>query len=118
MVSLTVTLTDLRMYAHHGVFPQEGKVGNEFSVDISVTLPASEKLSEDSLDGTISYAELYDIVTLEMQTPRKLLETVAWSIRHRIIKKWKNVSGGEIRIGKTRPPIQGIIGEACVTIKW
>ena len=75
MKEFEISLADLHFHAHHGVFSQENKVGNDFSVTLTVRIPFSENVMDDDLSATISYAELYGIVEEEMNHPRKLLMT-------------------------------------------
>lgn len=111
-----ITLADLRFHSFHGVMPQETKVGNEFCVSVSVRIPYSPDILNDDLDATISYADIYEIVSAEIKTPKKLLETVAARIRHEILSRWSNICGGEITISKSTPPITGITGCAKVRL--
>lgn len=116
MSEFEITLADLAFHAHHGVMPQENKVGNEFIVSVSIRIPYSERILDDDLEATISYANLYEIIEAEMREPRKLLETVAATIASRIKSKWQEILGGSITICKTTPPITGITGNAKVTL--
>ncbi|MBD5357978.1 MAG: dihydroneopterin aldolase [Bacteroides sp.] len=116
MSEFEIILSDLRFYAFHGVMPQETKVGNEFSVTISLRIPYSSGILNDNLNATISYADVYEIVKYEMNTPRKLLETVAAHICKRITDRWSNVKSGNITICKSTPPIEGITGNAKITL--
>ena len=116
MKEFEISLADLHFHAHHGVFSQENKVGNDFSVTLTVRIPFSENVMDDDLSATISYAELYGIVEEELNHPRKLLEAVAASIQNRITGKWSEVLGGSITICKSTPPIPKITGTAKVTL--
>ena len=111
-----ISLADLRFHAYHGVMPQETKVGNEFCVSVAVRIPYSADILDDNLEATISYADIYEIVAAEMKAPKKLLETVSACICHAILSRWKNVTGGEITISKSTPPISGITGSAKVRL--
>lgn len=111
---MEIFLKDVRMHAHHGVFEQERRVGNEFIVDLLVSVPDTEGMREDALEGTVSYADLFEIVRSEMQRPRKLLEAVAISICEAIKLKFPQISKGELTITKSVPPIAGIAGHAGV----
>ena len=113
---IEITLADLRFHSHHGVMPQETKVGNEFIVSVSVRIPYSDEILNDDIDATISYADIYEIVAAEMKSPKKLLETVAARIVHEICSSWTNITGGEITISKSTPPISGITGSAKVRL--
>ncbi len=114
--NFNIKLSDLRFHAYHGVMPQETKVGNEFIVSVSVTIPFQPAVLDDSLDATISYADIYEIVKDEMNRPRKLLETVAATISIRLTEKWDQILGGEIKICKSTPPIPGIVGASEVAL--
>ncbi len=118
MAEFEITLADLKFYAYHGVLPQETKVGNEFSVSVTVKIPYKDEILDDNLEATISYADVYEIVAEEMKTPRKLLETVAAHIRKRIMAEWKQISSGSITICKSTPPINGISGIAKVVLNF
>ncbi len=114
---MTISLHACRFFAHHGVMPQELRAGNEFEVDLQVTYIPVNPLSDD-LAGTISYADLYEIVRIEMQQPRQLLETVAASIAGRIRQLYPMVTSGAVSITKLTPPIRSFTGTATVTYKF
>lgn len=111
-----ICLEGLRFMSRHGVMPQERVVGNEFVVDVSLRIPCLAGVEEDNLDATVSYADVFDIVKQEMETPRMLLERVASLIRTRIMEKWPFIKGGVITICKSTPPITGITGKAKVSL--
>ncbi|MCM1377202.1 MAG: dihydroneopterin aldolase [Clostridium sp.] len=114
---LTVELYNVRFYAHHGVFEQEKIVGNEFKVDLRVSyFLSSDKLQDDSLEGKISYADLYEEIEREMEEPRKLLETVCSHILKNIFVKWETIREADIRLEKLNPPIPGMSGSAAVRL--
>lgn len=118
-MDLEISLNDLWFYAKHGVFHQENAVGNEFLVNLTVRFTSAlSKLESDSLDSTISYADLYEEVKTEMKRPSKLLETVAVRIRNRICNRWPQINYGEISITKLKPPISSFIGSASVKINF
>ena len=114
--SFRIKLSGLRFYAFHGVLPQEQKVGNEFIVNVAVSIPFDNAILDDQLEATISYADIYDIVAEEMSHARKLLETVAATISIRLKEKWPRISNGTISICKSTPPIAGITGNSEVEI--
>lgn len=119
MGTFTVRLDNLRLFAHHGVFPHEQNDGNEFIVNLSVEYSPIQEFSssEDELDNTVSYVRLYDIVREEMRRPRKLLETVAKEIVTHIKHEFPYVERVECHIAKSIPPISGFIGSASVSYK-
>ena len=116
MEIFTISLDHVRFYARIGVDPQERKVGNEFEVSASIEFEASG-FQDETLDTSLSYADIYDIVRVEMEKEWQLLESVARSIGMKI----KNLRvldfiRIEVEITKIAPPLSGFAGSA--TVKW
>lgn len=111
--TFTIRLEDLRFYSRIGVFEQERKVGNEFKVDCAIETDASS-FSPECLDSTISYAEVYDIITEVMDKEWLLLESVAAEISHRCRNRWPSILTIATKITKLAPPISSIQGVASV----
>ncbi len=118
MKELKIALRNLRFMARHGVMAQERTVGNEFEVDVEISYPFSDSIFSDNLENTVNYAEMHEIVSEEMKTPRNLLETVVAVIMRRIIARWPSVTSGTIKIRKSTPPIEGTTGSAEVTLNF
>ena len=112
MMRTSITLDNLRFRARHGVMEQERAVGNTFVVAFE------EAMLTDNLEATLNYAEVYEVVKAEMGVPSRLLEHVAGRIRSGLLKKFPEITGGYIRIEKTRAPIAGITGSAAVEVEW
>jgi len=110
-----IELNDLNFHAFHGVFEQERRVGNDFSVNVSVSIPISEGIVKDNLDGTISYADIYETVKKEMLIPSDLLENVAFRIGSAIQHKYPSIRGGKVSVRKLAVPIPAFQGTATVT---
>ncbi len=117
MRTLSIQLSGCRFHSHHGVFPQERTVGNEFIVDATVVIPA-ERVNDDNIATSISYADLYEIIKKEMDEPRLLLETVAGRIVDRVLSKYPEIINGSVTICKPAPPISGFTGEAKICVKF
>lgn len=115
---MSVSLHDQIFHAYHGLFEQETAVGNDFIVDLTVHYPLTTPVDDDHIDALLSYADLFEIVREEMLRPRKLLETLAVSISDTIRHIFPQVTAGEIRITKLRPPIAYMQGSASVQYSW
>ena len=113
-----ISLNNLHFYAYIGVEEEERRIGTEFLVSLTVTFPWHENTPNDNITGTVSYADLYKIVSEEMQCRRKLLETTSHMIAMRIKNEFPKVTGGHIRIEKMHPPIPEILGSASVTLNF
>ena len=117
-MTLEISLEGVRFRAFHGVFDFEKVRGNDFIVDLSIRVPWKEENLTDDLSTTISYADLYEVVKEEMNTPRDLIETVATQIRNRICERWPEVIEGFVKITKEKPPIPDFQGKASVRLSF
>ncbi|MDO5572151.1 MAG: dihydroneopterin aldolase [Bacteroidales bacterium] len=113
-----IELNDITFYAYHGVMPQENIVGNNFEVNIKIGIDYTKAIENDDLDGTINYAEIYDIIKKEMDIPSKLLEHIAGRIINSLISKWNAIYFINIKLSKCKPPIDGDVKKASVIIEW
>lgn len=112
-----VALQDVRFYAFHGFYPEEQVIGSVFYVDIETEFEQSE-LSQDELNNTVNYEELFSIIQLEMKNTCKLIETVAENILAATLNKFPELESIRIRIRKMNPPLQGEVGHSQLTLSW
>lgn len=102
----SVIIKGLKLYAYHGVLPQERIVGSYFTIDVRIYTDFTRAMQTDELDGTISYADVYDIIRDEMATPSKLLEHVGGRITDRIFRQYPGQAARiTLCISKENPPM-------------
>ncbi len=112
-----IVLEELEFYAYHGLYEQEQKIGNRFSVDIRIFFDYSFQKGEEDLSKTVNYEKLYQCAREEMRTPSKLLETLAANIIERIFTTLPSVLSVEVSVSKYNPPVGGRCERAKVTLK-
>lgn len=110
-----IALRGVRFFARHGVMAQEKTVGNEFIVDLSVRVPVSDGSRRDELEGTVSYADVYEVLSDVMNVPSATLEHVCLRIATAIRNRFPVVRGGEVAVTKVAPPISRFSGSASVS---
>ncbi len=103
----TIKISNIRVYAYHGCLVEEGKIGSEYRVDLSVKVNLQASAKSDQLADTVDYVHLNKIVKEEMSVRTKLLETVADLILNRILLEIPMVKMAEIQVSKLNPPIGG-----------
>lgn len=108
----------MRLYAYHGVMEQENVVGGEFEVSVWVDYDFSHAIESDSLEDTISYADLCDIVKREMAVPSKLVEHVAGRIAKAIISASPLTKKVRVRLAKVNPPMGADCDGAGVEVEF
>lgn len=110
---MTITVKGLRFHAYHGLYAEEQKTGNDFEVNLTVDYtPPSEVIQ--SIEDTINYVSLYDIVRKAMQLPRHLLETLAMEIAEQIHTIFPMITAVELSIQKLHPPVENFTGNVGV----
>ncbi len=112
-----IELKSMNFYAYHGVDPQETRVGNSFTVDLEVTVDAVRAIENDSLEGTVDYAEIYDVVKSEMDVPSKLMEHVAGRIVKALRRRFPRIGHIRLKVAKQNPPLGGDVQSAAVLLE-
>ena len=62
-----IIIEGLRLYAYHGVLPQERKVGAYFTIDAEITTDFSSAIETDDLRGTLNYADISSVFGRSVQ---------------------------------------------------
>jgi 7,8-dihydroneopterin aldolase/epimerase/oxygenase len=112
-----IVLEGLEFYAYHGVYEQEQRIGNRFSVDIKILFDYTFQRGTEDLSKTVNYEKLYSCAREEMKIPAKLLETLAGNIIDRIFATHPTVLSVEVSVSKYNPPVGGRCERAMVTLK-
>ncbi|MBR1682742.1 MAG: dihydroneopterin aldolase [Bacteroidaceae bacterium] len=102
---MQVLLKDIRLYAHHGVLPQERAVGAYFILNIALDTDFSQAMTTDELTATISYADVFDVVKQEMAVPSRLLEHVAGRICQALLRHFPSANAIHLELLKENPPM-------------
>lgn len=107
-----------RIYAHHGVLPQERTVGAWFCASLWIECDMQRAVEEDCLDGTIDYAAAYDVLCRQMATSSQLLEHVAGRVARAIMERFSDALSVRVRIVKENPPFGANVQGAGVDITF
>ncbi|HEY9365142.1 MAG TPA: dihydroneopterin aldolase [Agromyces sp.] len=111
-----ITLTGLRVRAHHGVFDFERVEGQEFVIDVSVAVDLAAAAASDELDRTVHYGELAEAVVAAVERdPVDLIETVAERVAA-VALGFAAVDEVEVTVHKPQAPITVPFGDVAVTI--
>ncbi len=100
-----IVLNDVRLYAYHGVLPQERTVGGWYTLTLTVDYPFGAALSSDDLPDTIDYAAVLEVVKGEMAVPSRLIEHVAGRILAALFAAFPKIQRAELELTKDNPPM-------------
>lgn len=104
-----VFVKNIRLHAFHGVMPQERITGNDYLVSVSADCPLAAAAESDSVDDTLNYAHIYNIVKEEMALQSNLVEHVAGRIGRRVLAEFPLADNVRVEVVKLNPPM----GAAC-----
>ena len=108
----TINLNDLQFFSHHGIHEEERILGNDYEVNLAITIAAKGKIT--SLEQTVDYAAVFEMVKTRMSIPTALLETVAQDLAQQLYEQFKNITVVNISITKKNPPIENFQGSVGV----
>ncbi len=111
-----ITLTGLRARGHHGVFEHERRDGQDFIIDVRVTLDLARAASSDDVADTVHYGDLAVAVVEAVESdPVDLIETVAERVAA-IALAYPAVDEVEVTVHKPQAPIPVPFDDVSVTI--
>jgi dihydroneopterin aldolase len=111
----TIHLSNLKFFSFHGVHDEEKVLGGEFIVDAVVYFTTAGNIT--TLEQTVDYCKIYDIIKQRMSQPSALLETVAQDLAVLIYATNSKIISVKITITKSNPPIQQFSGNIAVSYK-
>ncbi len=113
-IQTSIQLHNLEFYAYHGLLPQERVVGGHYCVDVELSLtPPLRALTEDVIDDTVNYAEVYALIRQQMEQPVNLLEHLVHRITQGLYAQFPQIQAVKLSVTKVTPPISGIACEGA-----
>lgn len=112
-----IILKDLGFYGYHGLMIEESTLGQRFFIDLTCGADLSVPARTDHISGTISYADIYDVVKSAFEARRfNLIEALGQSIIDGIFAAFPSIEWIEVRVRKPEAPIAMVRGEAAIEL--
>lgn len=106
----------LKVFAHHGVLPEETRDGQHFYVNATLYTDIHRAGLSDQLEQSVDYGDVCSFITEWMQTNTcLLLEAVAERLAGELLLKYRLLSALKLEIRKPEAPIPLSFG--CVSVK-
>lgn len=101
-----ILIRNLKIFAYHGVNPEEKVQGQNFILDIDAFVDISVPCKTDRVDDTVSYADIIE-ETIRIFTARKddLVERAAERVSEGLFEKFERIRSLRIRLKKPDAPI-------------
>ena len=114
--AVTVEITGLSLYTHHGVSEAEREVGQRLVLDLRLDVGETDATVTDSIEDTVDYAEVCQLVALiAQQRSHKTLERLCSTIADRLLADYE-LEGVWVKAAKPEPPIALSVEEVSVEV--
>ena len=114
--SVTIEITGLSLYTHHGVSDAEREVGQRLVVDLRLDMGETDATVTDSIEDTVDYAEVCQLVALvAQQRSHRTLERLCATIAKRLLADY-DLEGVWVKATKPEPPIALAVEEVSVEV--
>ena len=114
--SVTIEITGLSLYTHHGVSDAEREVGQRLVLDLRLDIGQTDATVTDSIEDTVDYAEVCQLVALiAQQRSHKTLERLCSTIADRLLADYE-LEGVWVKAAKPEPPIALSVDEVSVEV--
>jgi 7,8-dihydroneopterin aldolase/epimerase/oxygenase len=112
-----IEIKGIKIYGYHGVMEEEKKLGQNFIVDLKIYKDLKMAGETDSIENTVSYAEIYDSVKQIIKKEKyDLIERLAEKIAEEVLTKFA-IDKIKVRVKKPNAPIYGNFKYVGVEIK-
>jgi dihydroneopterin aldolase len=114
--AVTVEITGLSLYTHHGVSEAEREVGQRLVLDLRLDVGETDATVTDAIEDTVDYAEVCQLVALiAQQRSHKTLERLCSTIANRLLEDYP-LEGVWVKATKPEPPIPLSVDEVSVEV--
>ena len=113
---VTIEITGLSLYTHHGVEEAERSVGQRLLFDLSFDVGECDATVTDRVEDTVDYADVCEQVAFAAQERSyKTLERLCSAVADRMIARY-GAESVTVRATKPEPPIPLPVEEVSVEI--
>jgi dihydroneopterin aldolase len=114
--AVTVEITGLSLYTHHGVGEAEREVGQRLVFDLSFEVGECDATVTDRVEDTVDYADVCQQVALAAsERSYKTLERLCSAVADRMIDRY-DAETVTVRATKPEPPIPLPVEEVSVEV--
>ena len=111
-------IDNLEVFANHGLFEEENKLGQKFIFDMECELNYKKAMFSDEMTDSISYADIAEVVVKTATTNTfNLLERLAGEILKNIFTEFSQIENINLKINKPGAPIKYHFEKCGVEVK-
>ena len=112
-----ITIKNLKIFAFHGVNPEEKENGQNFYLDIDYYVNIIKACKNDDINSTVSYAKVVKTVRRAFTEEKyNLIEKAAQAVADAIFESFEAIYKLEITLKKPEAPVNADFDYMAVTI--
>ena len=113
---VTIEISGLSLYTHHGLTPAEREIGQRLLIDLTLEVGEVDATVTDLVEDTVDYGEVCNTVSLvAQQRSYKTLERLSTAIADRLLADY-SIEAVSVKCAKPEPPIALAVEEVSVTV--
>jgi len=114
--TVTIEISGLSLYTHHGVSAAEREIGQRLLIDLRLDVGETDATVTDLVEDTVDYAEVCQLVALvAQQRSYKTLERLCSAIADRLLSDF-DLEGVWVKASKPEPPIPLPVDDVSVEV--
>ncbi len=113
----TINIEGIKLYGYHGCLDEEGRVGGEYIINVSMQVDFMQAAIADDLNLTIDYCAIFEICKAEMAIRSKLIEHVGKRIFDSITKTFPQITHTKVIVIKLLPPMNGPVQNVSIILE-
>ncbi len=112
-----ISIKGLKLYAYHGVNPEEKQDGQNFIIDLDYYVNIAKACSMDTINDTVSYAKVIKLINrVFVEKKYDLIEKAAQVVADAVLNEFSDIFRVDITLKKPEAPIKADFDYVAVTI--
>ena len=116
-----ITIKNLQVFAHHGVFPEENTLGQKFLITAKLGLDTRRAGKSDDLTRSVNYGEVSEAITSFLQeNTYQLIEAAAEQLAEHLLLTYELLDTVTLELQKPWAPVGLPLDtvSVCITRGW
>lgn len=102
-----ILIRGLRVFAYHGVNPEEKRDGQHFVLDLTLDVDLDKPCRTDNVEDTVSYSKVAKTVLRVMtEASYDLLERASQRVADQVLEEYPPVQSVEVTLKKPEAPVK------------
>lgn len=117
-MSDSIEIKGIHGFGYHGVFEHERTNGQEFLVDLSLNLDLGKASQSDSVEDTIDYGSVCNLVlAVIVGPPVSLIEKLGSQIADLLLTNFSLLDSVEVVVHKPQAPVEANVADIAIRIE-